>query len=317
MENRMKSEWQNQKILVAGMGGSGISMLDFLRRKGASVAAYDADFPTAKQAELQQRFPGLACHTGYLKIALAEGFDILALSPGISERTPEIEAFKQAGGRVLGDVEILAHELSGKRDKIIAITGSNGKTTVTSLVGHLCRECGLDTVVAGNIGTPLLEAYEDRQEQSADVWVLELSSFQLENTDHLNAAAAAVLNISEDHLNRYDDLLDYAHAKDKIFRGNGVQVINADDALCRAMKRSGREVRRFSLQQATDYWFDAASGYLKHGAETLIAAADIPLQGLHNAANVLAALALCEAVGLPRAELLRHVRTSNGLPHRV
>ena len=164
MENRMKNEWQNQKILVAGMGGSGISMLDFLRRKGAVVAAYDADFPAAKQAELQQRFPGLACHTGYLKNALAEGFGILALSPGISERTPEIEAFKQAGGRVLGDVEILAHELAGKRDKIIAITGSNGKTTVTSLVGHLCRECGLDTVVAGNIGTPVLEAYEDRQE---------------------------------------------------------------------------------------------------------------------------------------------------------
>ena len=317
MENRMKSEWQNQKILVAGVGGSGISMLDFLRRKGAAAAAYDADFPAAKQAELQQRFPGLACHAGYLKNALAEGFGILALSPGISERTPEIEAFKQAGGRVLGDVEILAHELAGKRDKIIAITGSNGKTTVTSLVGHLCRECGLDTVVAGNIGTPVLEAYEERQEQSADVWVLELSSFQLENTDHLNAAAAAVLNISEDHLNRYDDLLDYAHAKDKIFRGSGVQVINADDALCRAMKRSGREVRRFSLQQETDYWFDAASGYLKHGAETLIAAADIPLQGLHNAANVLAALALCEAIGLPRVELLRHVRTFKGLPHRV
>ena len=281
MENRMKNEWQNQKILVAGMGGSGISMLDFLRRKGAVVAAYDADFPAAKQAELQQRFPGLACHTGYLKNALAEGFDILALSPGISERTPEIEAFKQAGGRVLGDVEILAHELAGKRDKIIAITGSNGKTTVTSLVGHLCRECGLDTVVAGNIGTPVLEAYEGRQEQSADVWVLELSSFQLENTDHLNAAAAAVLNISEDHLNRYDDLLDYAHAKDKIFRGSGVQVINADDALCRAMKRSGREVRRFSLEKIGEkngvVFIDDSKGTNVGATEAAIAGLQSPL----------------------------------------
>lgn len=313
----MKSEWQNQKILVAGMGGSGISMLDFLCRKGAAVAAYDADFPAAKQAELQERFPGLVCRTGYLKDALAEGFDILALSPGISERMPEIDAFKQAGGRVLGDVEIFAYELAGRRDKIIAITGSNGKTTVTSLVGHLCRACGLDTVVAGNIGTPVLEAYMERQGRPADVWVLELSSFQLENTDHLNAAAAAVLNISEDHLNRYDDLLDYAHAKDKIFRGGGVQVLNADDALCRAMKRSGRKVQWFSLLQETDYWFDRATGYLRQGAENLLPLSDIPLYGLHNAANVLAALALCEAAGLPRAKLLQHVCSFKGLPHRV
>ena len=318
--------WQNKQVLVAGMGGSGVSMLAFLQGQGAAVAAYDADLSAERKAALQQQFPDLKCHTGRLNDALA-GMEVLALSPGISERTPEIEAFKQNGGRVLGDIEMLAGVLQGKRDKIIAITGSNGKTTVTSLVGYLCEQCGLDTVVAGNIGTPVLQAYMQREGKPADVWVLELSSFQLENTEHLSADAAAVLNISEDHLDRYDDLLDYAHTKAKIFRGSGVQVLNADDALCRAMRRNGREVKWFSLAHEADYWVDAAAGrprlnhagmtFLKAAGEDLLASADVPLQGLHNAANVLAALALCEAIGLQRAELLKHVQTFKGLPHRV
>ncbi|EGZ51057.1 UDP-N-acetylmuramoyl-L-alanine--D-glutamate ligase [Neisseria wadsworthii] len=309
--------WQNKKILVAGLGGTGVSMIAFLQQQGAQVAAYDACLKPEREAELKQRFNGLSCYAGRLKDALAHGFDILALSPGISERVPEIEAFKQSGGVVLGDVEILAHELKGKSDKIIAITGSNGKTTVTSLVGYLCEKCGLDTVVAGNIGTPVLEAYMQRDGKAADVWVLELSSFQLENTDHLAADAAVVLNISEDHLDRYDDLLDYAHAKDKIFRGNGVQVLNADDVMCRAMKRPNRDIKWFSLEGQADYWADVQAGRLKAGADDLLDTAAIPLQGLHNAANVLAALALCEAVGLPRTELLQHIQTFKGLPHRV
>ncbi|UOO82173.1 UDP-N-acetylmuramoyl-L-alanine--D-glutamate ligase [Uruburuella testudinis] len=308
--------WQNKQVLVAGLGGSGVSMIAFLQGQGAAVSAYDAKLSAERETQLKQRFPGLPCYTGRLNDAL-QGVEILALSPGISERTPEIAAFKQAGGRVLGDIEILAGLLAQQSGKIIAITGSNGKTTVTSLAGYLCEQCGLDTVVAGNIGTPVLEAYMQRGGRPADVWVLELSSFQLENTDHLNADAAAVLNISEDHLDRYDDLLDYAHAKDKIFRGSGVQVLNADDVMCRAMRRSGREVKWFSLAQPADYWVEGGSGRLKAGNNDLLAAADIPLQGLHNAANVLAALALCEAVGLPRTELLKHVQTFKGLPHRV
>ena len=116
-----------------------------------------------------------------------------------------------------------------------------------------------------------------------------------------------MLNISEDHLDRYDDLLDYAHTKDKIFRGDGVQVLNADDAFCRAMKRAGREVKWFSLEHEADFWLERETGQLKQGNEDLISTQDIPLQGLHNAANVMAAVALCEAIGLPRNELLEHV----------
>ncbi|MDO4695003.1 MAG: UDP-N-acetylmuramoyl-L-alanine--D-glutamate ligase, partial [Eikenella sp.] len=204
---------------------------------------------------------------------------------------------------------------AGSGSKIIAITGSNGKTTVTSLVGHLCVQAGLDTVVAGNIGTPVLEAYVQRAGRPADVWVLELSSFQLETTPELNADAAVCLNISEDHLDRYDSLLDYAHSKEAVFHGGGVQVLNADDAFCRAMPRPNRAVRWFSLKTEADYVLE--TGYLKADGQAVMPVAEVPLQGSHNAANVLAALALCEGIGLPRDVLLAGVRSFQGLPHRV
>ena len=315
--------FQNKKILVAGLGGTGISMIAYLRKNGAEVAAYDAELKPERVSQISKMFDGLVFYTGCLKDALDNGFDILALSPGISERQPDIEAFKQNGGRVLGDIELLADIVNRRGDKVIAITGSNGKTTVTSLVGYLCIKCGLDAVIAGNIGTPVLEAELQREGKKADVWVLELSSFQLENTESLRPTAATVLNISEDHLDRYDDLLDYAHTKAKIFRGDGVQVLNSDDVFCRAMKRAGREVKWFSLEHEADFWLDkegrTTGGLrtLKQGNEDLIATQDIPLQGLHNAANVMAAVALCEAIGLPREALLEHVKTFQGLPHRV
>ena len=309
--------FQNKKILVAGLGGTGISMIAYLRKNGAEVVAYDAELKPERVSQIGKMFDGLVFYTGRLKDTLSNGFDILALSPGISERQPDIEAFKQNGGRVLGDIELLADIVNRRGDKVIAITGSNGKTTVTSLVGYLCIKCGLDTVIAGNIGTPVLEAELQREGKKADVWVLELSSFQLENTESLRPTAATVLNISEDHLDRYDDLLDYAHTKDKIFRGDGVQVLNSDDVFCRAMKRAGREVKWFSLEHEADFWLERETGRLKQGNEDLIATQDIPLQGLHNAANVMAAVALCEAVGLPREALIEHVKTFQGLPHRV
>ena len=299
------------------MGGSGLSMLAYLHAQGAALAAYDEKLSDERAEALKQQFDGIECYAGRLKDALSQGFDILALSPGISERRADIIEFKQNGGRVLGDIEIFADIANRRGDKIIAITGSNGKTTVTSLVGHLCEKCGLDTVVAGNIGMPVLEAEMQRGGRKAGVWVLELSSFQLENTESLRPSAAAVLNISEDHLDRYDDLLDYAHTKDKIFRGVGVQVLNADDALCRAMKRAGRGVKWFSLEKQADYWLERETGRLKAVSDDLMNTADIPLQGLHNAANVMAAVALCEAVGLPREELVKHIQTFKGLPHRV
>lgn len=307
---------QNQKVLVAGLGGTGISVLAYCAHIGVAAAGYDAQLSEAQCAELTEKFPKFPLFAGSLHTAL-QGYDVLVLSPGITRRQPDIIEFEQRGGKVMGDVAILADLLSRQPDKIIAITGSNGKTTTTSLVGHLCAQCGLDTVVAGNIGTPVLEAWLARKGKPADVWVLELSSFQLETTPLLDADAAACLNISEDHLDRYDDLLDYARAKDMIFNGKAVQVLNADDAFCRAMKRDGRTVHYFSLQQPQDYYWQAGAGSLHHQEVLLMPQTDIPLQGSHNMANVLAALALCESIGLPRDRLLAHVKTFKGLPHRV
>lgn len=171
--------------------------------------------------------------------------------------------------------------------------------------------------MAGNIGTPVLEAWLERGGKPADIWVLELSSFQLETTPQLNATAATCLNVSEDHLDRYDDLLDYARTKDMIFNGGAAQVLNADDPFSSAMKRDGHKVCHFSLKQRSDYYLDTVSGSLKNQDVDLMSESDIPLQGSHNTANVLAALALCESIGLERAQLLQHVRTFKGLPHRV
>ena len=313
-------DWRNKRILVVGLGGTGMSMLAFFTQAGAQVAGYDEKLNDEQAKAVVSRFAGMPLFSGSLGETLADQhYDVLALSPGVSQRQAPIAAFKAAGGRVLGDVEVFADLLSGhesrQNNKIIAITGANGKTTTTSLVGFLCERCGLDTVVAGNIGTPVLDAYLARAGKPADVWVLELSSFQLETTAHLNASVATVLNISEDHLDRYDDLLDYAHAKDRIFRGNAIQVLNADDFFCRAMTRRGREVKWFSLKKPTDYWLN--NGVLSAADKPLLAQSAIQLQGTHNAANVLVALALCEAIGLPRAELLQHVRDFKGLPHRV
>ncbi|XXQ69475.1 UDP-N-acetylmuramoyl-L-alanine--D-glutamate ligase [Neisseriaceae bacterium B1] len=326
----------NKKVLIAGLGGTGVSVLAYCAHIGADAAGYDAQLSDNQRADLTQKFPTFPMFSGSLKDALI-GRDVLVLSPGITRRLPEIREFEQRGGKVVGDVAILADLLHNQSDKIIAITGSNGKTTTTSLVGHLCERAGLDTVVAGNIGTPVLEAWLARGGKAADVWVLELSSFQLETTDYLNADAATCLNVSEDHLDRYDDLLDYARAKAMIFNGKAVQVLNADDVFCCAMKRENREVKYFSLNKTTDYYLNTLSGSLKTSVDNFCEAQnkgsdfaeakshcvdlmqehDIPLQGSHNTANVLAALALCESIGLARDVLIEHVKTFKGLPHRV
>ena len=307
---------KNKKILVVGLGGTGESVLAYCAHINADAKGYDAHLSTERKATLQAKFPQFPLISGSLNDALLDR-DVLVLSPGISRRLPEIVAFEARGGLVTGDVAILSDLLRHTNSKIIAITGSNGKTTTTSLVGHLCEKSGLDTVVAGNIGTPVLQAWLEHNQQPADVWVLELSSFQLETTPNLAATAAACLNISEDHLDRYNDLLDYAHTKDAIFNGCSTQVLNADDVFCCAMNRPNQKTLFFSLQKQTDMWLDTVSGSLNSQNNAFFHQSHIPLQGNHNTANILAALALCESIGLPRELLLQHIQTFKGLPHRV
>lgn len=311
---------KQQKWTIAGLGSTGLSVLDYCLAQGIDTIAYDRQITAERLQALQTRYPQTEWMIGdeaVLAQALAKSHT-LVLSPGISRRLNVIEDFERQGGRVTGDVGILSDLLREKNSKIIAITGSNGKTTVTSLVGHLCTSAGLDAVVAGNIGTPVLQTWLERQKQLPDVWVLELSSFQLETTENLAATAAVCLNISEDHLDRYNNLLDYAHSKDAIFNGVGVQVINQDDVFCCAMKRENSTILTFSLNDGNaDYSFQSQTGALLANQETFLTQDAISLQGKHNIANVLAAMALCEAVGIERELLVQHIVTFKGLPHRV
>ena len=312
--------FDNRHIIVIGLGDTGVAAARWLLAHGAHVTIADSRDNPANAVTVAANL-GVATRLGAFSDSTFADADMLVVSPGVSIRTPAIAAFVARGGEVVGDVELWARAIAGSGRKVIAITGSNGKTTVTSLVGHLCQQAGLDTVVCGNIGLPVLDALAEREAsgQKPDVWVVELSSFQLETTRSLNADAATVLNISEDHLDRYHDLLDYAHSKSAIFSGAGVQVLNRDDVFCRAMVRAGRRVAWFSLRESAEYALQQAGSqyWLTVNGEPVFDAADMQLQGLHNAANVLAALALCEAIGLPREQLLPAVKTFKGLAHRV
>ncbi len=303
-----------KRYLVVGLGSTGISVLRYLSSIGASAVGYDAQLSPKRAEQLQNEFTAFSFTSADLAQTL-QHCDIAILSPGVSRRLPEIVAFEASGGTVTGDVAILSDLLRDTSTKIIAITGSNGKTTTTSLVSHLCQKMGLDTVTAGNIGTPVLQAWLDRAGKPANVWILELSSFQLETTPHLAATAATCLNISEDHLDRYRDLLDYAYNKDEIFNGAKVQILNADDPLCHAMSRPESVTHYFSLHKACDFWFDGLQ--LMHNHTSIMAQTELLLQGTHNIANVLAALALCEGIGLKSSQLIPHICSFKGLAHRV
>jgi UDP-N-acetylmuramoylalanine--D-glutamate ligase len=236
------------------------------------------------------------------------------------------------GVEPVGDIELFARAVQAP---VLAITGANGKSTVTALTGALCAAGGFRTLVGGNIGTPALDLL---REPVPDVYVLELSSFQLETTWSLNARAATVLNITPDHMDRYETLEEYAAAKARVFRGNGTMVLNADDARVRGMAASGRRVVHFGLGEplaAGDYGVRrhagddsrdgggrAASGtvaeeWLARGTELLLPAREVPLPGRHNLANALAALALAETVGVASAAACAAIRRFRGLPHRT
>src|SRR5713226_528492 len=205
------------------------------------------------------------------------------------------------------------------RAPIVAITGANGKSTVTSLVGAMCREAGMATCVAGNIGVPVLSQLT---QAAPDIYVLELSSFQLETTHSLNARAATVLNITPDHMDRYRDVHEYAAAKARIFHGDGVMVINRDDPGVMRMAQSGRRLVQFGLtapQDNQDYGVIIRAGeeWLVRGAHTLLACNQVPIPWRHNLANVLAAMALAEASDVPLEAMRRAVIDFKGLAHRT
>jgi UDP-N-acetylmuramoylalanine--D-glutamate ligase len=317
-------ELRGKRVLVVGLGESGLAMAKWLHRQGAFVRVADSRTSPPNIDALQEMAPGVELIAGPFAAATFAGVDLLALSPGVPKATPEIAALSLP---LISEIELFA---AGVREQvpdsqIIAITGSNGKTTTTALTAHLLNAAGVPAIACGNISPSALDALMDAQDAAQlgeplpQVWVVELSSFQLETTHQLNAAAATVLNISEDHLDRYDgSLANYSSAKSRVFQGRGLMVLNRDDDWSMANGRCGRPMVTFGLNAAprgVDYGF--ADGAICRGQEKLVALAELKLSGLHNAANAMAALALCEAIGLAPTRLVEPLKSFAGLPHRV
>ena len=319
-------------MLVLGLGDTGWSMTRWLVRQGAEVQVADSRAAPPHARALADELPQIKLVTGPFRDEDLSRADMIAISPGVDRRAPPIVRTIERGTPVVGDVELFARELSALnaqrptlgRAKVIAVTGSNGKSTVTAMCGAMCQAAGRATVVAGNIGLPVLDALSATLDQAApaEIFVLELSSFQLESTSSLEPDAAAMLNLTEDHLDRYDGMADYAAAKARVFAGHGIQVLNRDDARSMAMAQPGREVTTFGIKAPRDAheWgmrVRAGRKVLAQGRREVMPLTELPIAGMHNAANALAALALTGALDLPEAPLLDGLRGFKGLPHRL
>src|SRR5574340_68401 len=317
-----------KRVLVLGLGESGLAMARWLGRQGARVRVADTRAEPPQAASLAASVSGAELVTGEFTEALLEDVALLALSPGLAADAALPRRAAAGGVPGVGEIELLAHGLRRlgwrQRCKVVAITGTNGKTTVTSMVGAMGRAAGVATEVAGNISPAALTALMDciDARRAPQLWALELSSFQLETTVTLDADAAVVLNVSDDHLDRYAGVDAYAAAKARIFQGTGVQVLNRHDARVTAMALPGRHVLSFGLDAPAS---GDAFGLVNHdgaywlarGDTRLLPAAQLPLAGAHNLANALAALALCYAVDLPLPAAADALRAFRGLPHRM
>ncbi len=306
---------KDKKVLVLGLGETGLSALRWLKTQGANLSAADTRETPPGMDALHNEMPEVPVHSGPFSAQLFEKIDLAVISPGVALSEPAIQAAVKNGLSVVGDVELFA-QFRPAAAKVIAITGSNGKTTVTSLVGQICQTAGLKTIVAGNIGLPVLDSLAMA---TPDVYVLELSSFQLETTHSLQVDAATMLNLSEDHMDRYDSLQDYAIAKAHIFYQASLQVLNLDDAWSMMLARPKLPQLSFGLSEQADFSLRQIDGesWLCEGEKQLVNSQDLKIAGLHNAANALAAVALCRAIGIDYAPIIQTLYNFKGLPHRV
>jgi UDP-N-acetylmuramoylalanine--D-glutamate ligase len=320
----------NAQLVVVGLGITGTSVARYLQKLGIAFRMVDSRVQPPALAEFIKAYPNTPVLTGELSDAALAGATHLIVSPGVSLAEPAIQNALANGVQLLSDIDLFACSTAAP---IVAITGSNGKSTVTTMLGEMASAAGQRVGVGGNLGTPAL----DLLDEAMDLYVLELSSFQLERTTLLNAAAATVLNLSADHLDRHADMSDYAHEKQRVFAGNGVMVLNADDAVVIAMREPTRQTVTFSVchcggdfnrpvnelatkvSPTVDFYLADQDGvdYLMHGQQALMALSELPLEGRHNAANALAALALGTALNLNTQAMCAALKVFQGLPHRM
>lgn len=293
------------KVVILGLGKTGLSCVHYFLRQGITPMVLD----TRANPPGRQELPAdVELRCGELDVTLLTQAELIIVSPGIALATPELKVAAAAGVEIIGDIELFVRET---RAPIVAITGSNGKSTVTTLVGEMAAEAGIQVGVGGNIGTPAL----DLLLEPCDLYVLELSSFQLETTHSLRAAAATILNLSEDHLDRYEGMAGYLAAKQRIYVGAQHILVNRDDAT--TQPHVGRVWQSFGLD-GVSYGRVLHQGalWLAVQGEPQLPVAELNIVGAHNQMNALAAMALCDAVAVPRAAQLAVLRRFSGLPHR-
>lgn len=311
----LKSEQDKvfKKALIVGLGKTGLSCARFLAQHGYEVAIADSrEAPPALDA-LRDVVPNAAVFLGEFDPKVFEMAETIILSPGVSPQETLIAQAQARGIPVIGDVEVFARFVQAP---VIGITGSNGKSTVTTLTADLLEAAGYSVGVGGNLGTPALDLLlEDKK----DVYVLELSSFQLETTSSLNCAAAVVLNISPDHIDRHGSLAAYSEAKERIFQGSGSVVIN-DDMPALDVDLSNRKIVRYGVSNndvTLGVRMQGDEEWIVDGQNALLPVSQIKLQGRHNLSNVLAALSLLKCLGVSLPSVVEALKAFAGLPHRM
>jgi UDP-N-acetylmuramoylalanine--D-glutamate ligase len=300
--------------VIVGLGSTGLSCARYLHARGWRLAVTDTRAAPPQLPALQALDAAIPVHLGALDVTLLQGAVCVVASPGVSLADPFFAEARRRGLSIVGDVELFARAAAAP---VVGITGTNGKSTVTTLLARMAQRAGLKVKVGGNLGPPALDLLADE----AQLYVLELSSYQLETTDSLRCRAATVLNVSPDHLDRYPSLERYAAAKARIFARCDTAVINLDDPLVVAMPRASARTLSFSLRASIGADYAVAlheqQWWLTRAGAPLLALAELKLKGLHNAANALAALALGEALSLPQPAMLEELRRFPGLAHRA
>ncbi|MCX8960613.1 UDP-N-acetylmuramoyl-L-alanine--D-glutamate ligase [Erwinia psidii] len=302
------ADYQGKKVVIIGLGLTGLSCVDFFLARGVTPRVMDTRVVPPGLNRLPK---SVECWLGSLNDRWLLDADLIIASPGMSLAHPSLMDAADAGVDIIGDIELFCREAQAP---IVAITGSNGKSTVTMLVGEMAKAAGWQVGVGGNIGLPALMLLE----QPAQLYVLELSSFQLETTHSLKAAAATILNVTEDHMDRYPlGMQQYRAAKLRIYEQATVCVVNADDAMTMPVRGADKRCVSFGVDVG-DYHLNHQQGstWLRVSGEKVLNTDEMMLVGQHNYTNALAALALADAVRLPRASSLKALTTFTGLPHR-
>ncbi len=309
-----QSEMKEYKTLIVGLGKTGLSCARYLAAQGVPVAITDTREQPPGLEALKADLPNVALFLGGFEESVFAAAEKLVVSPGVAVTEPLIQAALERGVPVIGDIEIFAYEASAP---VAAITGSNGKSTVTTMVGVMAEQAGIKAKVGGNLGEPAL----DLLDQDAEMYILELSSFQLETTSSLSPRAAVVLNVSSDHMDRYPNVDAYAKAKSDIYNQAEIAIFNLDDPAVVAMRKGHESDLLYTLGEPGSNCFGLRNSggveWICYEQRLLLPSTELLVSGRHNLSNALAAMAVGSAMGMPEEAMLAALKGFKGLPHRT